>query len=111
MRNSRRPPTLAPEPVVAGQPPPYNPQLALLVASPPTGPGWLHEVKYDGYRIGLVLAEDGAGRHARLFSRRRLDWTSNFPAIAAAAATLSARSALIDGELVVLLPDGTTDFS
>lgn len=84
---------------------------SLLVASPLSGPGWLHELKYDGYRIGLVVTEDGAGRRATLLSRRHLDWTNNFPAIAAAAATLPARSVLIDGEVVVLLPDGRTDFS
>src|SRR6266496_283682 len=112
MRPPRRPRTLpSPGAAPTGRPPPYNPQLALLVTSPPSGPGWLHEIKYDGYRIGMAVAEDRGGRRATLLSRRQLDWTKNFPAIAAAGARLQVRSALIDGEVVVLLPDGRTDFS
>jgi len=59
----------------------------------------------------MAVAEDRGGRRATLLSRRQLDWTKNFPAIAAAGARLQVRSALIDGEVVVLLPDGRTDFS
>src|SRR6266498_212136 len=111
MRPPRRPRTLpSPGAAPTGRPPSYNPQLALLVASPPSGPGWLHEIKYDGYRIGLAVTEGRGGRRATLQSRRRLDWTKNFPTIAAAGAGLPVRNALIDGEVVVLLPDGRTDF-
>jgi bifunctional non-homologous end joining protein LigD len=86
--------------------PPYNPQLAQLVKDAPQGPGWLHELKYDGYRIGCRIE---AG-DARLLSRNGKDWTGAFPEIARAAAGLKVKSALIDGEVCVLLPDGRTSF-
>ena len=72
----------------------------------PTGPGWLHEVKYDGYRI---IARK-AGDDITLFSRSGLDWTVRFPAIAKALLTFPATSALIDGEAAFVLPSGITDF-
>jgi bifunctional non-homologous end joining protein LigD len=82
------------------------PQLATLVDAPPPGAEWLHEMKLDGYRIVAHLAN---GR-ARLISRRGNDWTSRLPEIADAVAQLPCRSALIDGEAAVLLPNGTTSF-
>ncbi len=72
----------------------------------PTGPNWLHEVKYDGYRI---IARK-AGDDITLFSRSGLDWTVRFPAIAKALLTFPAESALIDGEVAFVLPSGVTDF-
>lgn len=87
-------------------PPPYRPQLALLVDEAPDGAGWIHEVKYDGYRIGCALQR---GR-ATLWSRRGKDWTAQFPEIAAAARAIPARSALLDGEVAAVLPDGRTSF-
>lgn len=63
-------------------------------------PGWLHEIKHDGYR--LIARLDG--RRARLFSRRGHDWTERFPRIRATLAVLRARSATIDGEAVVCCP-------
>ena len=72
----------------------------------PTGPGWLHEVKYDGYRI----VARKAGDDITLFSRSGLDWTVRFPAIAKALLTFPATSALIDGEAAFVLPSGITDF-
>jgi bifunctional non-homologous end joining protein LigD len=86
--------------------PPYRAQLALLVDEPPGGDGWLHEVKYDGYRIGCAIA----GGEVTLWSRRAKDWTAHFPEVADAARRLPARSALLDGEVAVLLPDGRTSF-
>jgi bifunctional non-homologous end joining protein LigD len=86
--------------------PPYRAQLATLVAAPPEGGAWVHETKYDGYRIGCAVA---AGE-ATLWSRRGKDWTAQFPEVAAAAGTLRARSALLDGEVAVVLPDGRTSF-
>jgi len=83
-----------------------EPQLATLVGAPPTGQGWVHEVKLDGYRI-LARVEDGA---ARLYSRNGKEWTANFPAIARAAGRLPAQSAWLDGEVVVLQPDGRSSF-
>jgi bifunctional non-homologous end joining protein LigD len=76
------------------------------VDAAPEEAGWVHEVKYDGYRIGCAVER---GR-ATLWSRRGKDWTAQFPAIAAAAARLPVRSALLDGEVAAVLPDGRTSF-
>ena len=72
----------------------------------PTGRGWLHEVKYDGYRI---IARK-VGDDITLFSRSGLDWTVRFPTIAKALLTLPAESVLLDGEIAFVLPSGITDF-
>jgi bifunctional non-homologous end joining protein LigD len=82
------------------------PELATLDSELPTGPNWLHEVKYDGYRI---IARK-AGDEITLFSRSGLDWTIRFPAIAEALRTFPADIALIDGEVAFVLPSGITDF-
>lgn len=81
-------------------------QLATLVDAAPDGDGWLHERKFDGYRI---LA-DKAGARVTLYSRRFHDWTAQFPTVAAAIAALPARRLILDGEVAVLRPDGTTSF-
>ena len=86
--------------------PPYRPQLARLAAESPVGDGWLHEVKYDGWRIGARLDR---GR-AALLGRSGKDWTGRFPEVAAAVQALPARTALLDGEVAALLPDGRTSF-
>ena len=91
---------------MAGRPPAYAPQLATLVAQAPTGDEWLHEVKYDGFRMGLVI--DGPTR--RLLSRNGNDWTMRFPAIVEAARNLPVSSAVLDGEVALLLADGRTSF-
>jgi bifunctional non-homologous end joining protein LigD len=72
----------------------------------PSGDGWLHEQKFDGYRIVAAL-EHGT---VRLLSRRFHDWTAQFPSVAEAVATLPVRAALIDGEVAVVMPDGRTSF-
>lgn len=82
------------------------PQLATQVKAPPRGDGWIHEVKFDGYRIQARL-QDG---QVRLLSRRRNDWTATFPAIARAVATLPAREALLDGEVAVQDASGRVSF-
>lgn len=82
-----------------------TPQLATLVDEVPEGDGWIHEIKYDGYRL-LALVRGGK---ARLMTRRGNDWTDRFPAVAGAAARL-AKTAVLDGELVVFTPEGTTSF-
>lgn len=82
------------------------PQLATLVAAAPEGDDWLHEVKFDGFRI---LCRIQAGQ-VTLFTRTGQDWTARFSAVAQAAALLPARSALIDGEVAILRADGTTSF-
>ena len=74
------------------------PQLATLRAQPPTGEEWLHEVKYDGYRI-QAMVERGS---VRLLTRNKKDWTDRYPGIVRAAAQLKVDSAILDGELVAL---------
>ena len=74
--------------------------------SPPTGDGWLHEIKWDGYR---AQAHARAGE-ARIYTRNGNDWTRQFAPIARAVAQLAARSAIMDGEAVVLNEDGRSDF-
>jgi bifunctional non-homologous end joining protein LigD len=86
--------------------PPYNPQLAQLVKVPPAGDGWIHEIKLDGYRIGCAIE----GGQVRLLSRRNLEWTAEFPTVVSAAKRLRLDSALLDGEVAAVLPDGRTSF-
>jgi bifunctional non-homologous end joining protein LigD len=82
------------------------PQLATLVQTAPQGDAWLHEIKLDGYR---VLARIERGR-ARLFTRSGQDWTARFPSVTAAVERLHAKSALLDGEVVVLDAQGVSHF-
>jgi bifunctional non-homologous end joining protein LigD len=84
--------------------PPYRPQLALLVKAAPEGDDWLHELKLDGYRIGVAIDRG----HVTLMSRRGNEWTADFPQVVAGAMKLPVKSALIDGELAGVLPDGRT---
>src|SRR5436190_1000147 len=86
--------------------PSYRPQLAQLVKTAPSGPEWVHELKYDGYRIGCRID----GGRATLVTRNGNDWTKAFPEIAEAAARLKVKTALLDGEVCVVLPDGRTSF-
>ncbi|HEV7159387.1 MAG TPA: non-homologous end-joining DNA ligase, partial [Caulobacteraceae bacterium] len=81
------------------------PQLCRSQARPPTGEGWGHEIKFDGYRMQLAI--DGA--RARLLTRKGLDWTDKFATIAAAGARLG--EAVIDGEVVALDHTGAPDFA
>ncbi len=82
------------------------PELATLVDAAPQGEGWLHEIKYDGYR---ALCRIAAGK-AHIYTRRGNDWTSTFAPIARAAASLPVHDAWLDGEIVVLRPDGLSSF-
>ena len=77
-----------------------------LVANPPAGPGWLHEVKHDGFR---TLAKK-QGDRVEVWSRYGTDFTDRFSKIAEAVRGLPAESALIDGEAVAFLPGGHSDF-
>jgi bifunctional non-homologous end joining protein LigD len=83
-----------------------EPQLATLVEEVPREGEWIHEIKYDGYRA-LCEIQDG---EARLITRTGKDWTDRFGPIAPAAARLPVRQAVLDGEVVILEPDGTTSF-
>lgn len=83
-----------------------EPELATLVDRAPRGPGWIHEVKYDGYRL-IARIERG---HVQLFTRSGLDWTAKFISIADELAKLPVKTAMLDGEAVVLLPDGRSSF-
>ena len=84
-----------------------SPQLCTLVADPPEGDDWLHEVKFDGYRILCRLAS----HRATLWSWNEKDWTDRFPSVASEAARLPAETALLDGEVVVPLENGVTSFN
>ena len=83
------------------------PSLATLADKAPDSSNWVHEIKFDGYRIQARL-ERGK---VKLLTRKGLDWTKKFPAIAAAVAKLPAKDALIDGELVAEGRDGLSSFS
>lgn len=80
-------------PLVLGPP---EPQLASMVDRPPEGERWIHEIKWDGYRM-LATVSDG---RARIWSRNGVDWTDRLPKIAAALAQLEVKSAVVDGELI-----------
>ncbi len=83
------------------------PCLASLSDKAPSSENWLHEIKFDGYRLQARL-ERGK---VKLLTRRGLDWTAKFPGVAAAVAKLPAKSALVDGEVVVEGEDGVSSFS
>jgi bifunctional non-homologous end joining protein LigD len=85
----------------------YNPQLATLGSAPPSGDRWLHEIKYDGYRIGCIIDKKGV----RLISRNGKDWTHVFPSIAEAGQKLKTKDAIIDGEVAMVMEDGRTSFA
>jgi bifunctional non-homologous end joining protein LigD len=84
-----------------------TPSLATLVDKPPDSKRWDHEIKFDGYRIQARLDHRGV----KLLTRKGLDWTRKFPSIAHAIAKLRAKTALIDGELVVDDAKGISRFS
>ncbi|MFZ0930227.1 MAG: DNA ligase D [Syntrophobacteraceae bacterium] len=81
-------------------------QFATPVSKPPHGEDWVHEIKYDGYRILCRLS----GGQARLFSRNGKEWTGRFPEIAEAAARIPIETAFLDGEIAVVDQHGRTEF-
>jgi bifunctional non-homologous end joining protein LigD len=81
------------------------PQLTRPVDKPATGPGWAHEIKFDGYRMQLRTE----GGRATLKTRKGLDWSGKFPEIVAAGAALP--DGILDGEVVALDHDGAPDFA
>src|SRR5665213_753163 len=84
-----------------------KPQLALEATNPPDADDWLHELKLDGYRI--QARKDGA--KVQMLTRSGLDWTHRIPAVAQAVAALPIGKITLDGEVVVLGEDGTTNFA
>lgn len=83
------------------------PCLPSKVAQPPAGDGWMHEIKYDGFRLQAWRQGD----RVRLFTRRGLDWTKKFPDVARGIAALPCRSCLIDGEVVACDEAGVPHFN
>ena len=84
-----------------------GPELATLADTPPAGDGWIHEIKYDGYRT-LARIEGG---EVRLFTRNGHDWTDRYGSVAAALADLGCKTAVLDGEVCVQTPSGATSFA
>ena len=82
------------------------PAQPIKASKPPSGADCVHEIKHDGYR--LIVRRDGP--IVRLYTRNAYDWTARLPAIAAAAGRIKAKSFTIDGEAVVLGPDGLSRF-
>jgi len=93
----------------AGDAPPdfIEPCLASLASKAPESGKWVHEIKFDGYRLQARLDEG----EVKLLTRRGLDWTTKFPSVAKAVAALPASTAIIDGEVVVEGEDGVSSFS
>ncbi len=89
------------------QPSFLKPQLALEAATPPEGAEWLHELKLDGYRIQSRKSGDAV----EMLTRSGLDWAYRVPAMAEAVKRLPVEAVTLDGEVVVLREDGTTNFA
>jgi bifunctional non-homologous end joining protein LigD len=87
-----------------------SPQLASMAKLPPDGDDWVHELKLDGYRI-QARVQPGKRTPVQLLTRTALDWTHRLRSVAEAIGALQIRSALFDGEVVVLSSDGTTSFA
>ena len=83
-----------------------EPQLATLVAAVPEGPGWLHELKFDGYRLFCRIDN----RRISVLTRNAQDWSARFEVLTQAARQLPARQAIIDGEIVAFDDDGSHSF-
>jgi bifunctional non-homologous end joining protein LigD len=96
-------------PGVRGEPIPgyIAPCLATLAPRPPSGDRFVHEIKFDGYRLQLHIS---SGKVA-CFTRRGHDWSARFPTLVAAASRLNLDAAIIDGEAVVVTDNGDTDFA
>jgi ATP-dependent DNA ligase len=83
-----------------------KPQLTKLATKAPSGPQWVHEIKFDGYRMAARIDQG----KVRLLTRTGLDWSRKYPAIAAAFAKLKVTTAYLDFELCGVRRDGVTSF-
>ncbi len=99
-------PSTLPGARAARMPAQLTPQMATAVARPPSGADWIHEIKYDGYRV-LARIENG---QTQLLTRGNQNWTHRFGALAKTLAGLPVATALLDGEIVVAAANGTTSF-
>jgi bifunctional non-homologous end joining protein LigD len=84
-----------------------EPALAASIDKVPKGERWIHEIKFDGYRVQVHLVNEAV----KVFTRRGNDWTKRFRKVADEAWQIDAGSAIIDGEIVIPAADGSTDFS
>jgi len=90
----------------AAMPKELLPELATLVDDVPAGDDWLHEIKFDGYRM-LAFVDRG---RVRIVTRKANDWTDRFPGLIEPLRALPAKQAVLDGEVVIVAPNGTTSF-
>ena len=84
-----------------------EPALATSISKVPTGERWIHEVKFDGYRVQMHVVNEAV----RIFTRRGNDWTNRYKKIAADAWHLNVKSAIVDGEVIVPSANGVSEFS
>ena len=98
MRNSRGKPSNAPAAFI-------HPCQPIVAKQPPTGPGWAHELKHDGYRLQIHVRD---GR-VKLYTMNGADWSKRYPLIVDAAAHIKG-NAILDAEVVWIGPDGVADF-
>jgi bifunctional non-homologous end joining protein LigD len=99
-------PRWAKPPTSKRHPEAFSPELAKLVPTAPAGDGWLHEVKWDGYRIVTTIVRG----EVRLWSRNGIEWTQKVPELAAAVTKLKLEDAQLDGEMIVPTDTGS-DFN
>jgi ATP-dependent DNA ligase len=85
---------------------PFEPSIPIRATTVPSGPGWLHELKHDDFR--LIIQREG--ERVRLLTRRGYDWSDRYPLIITAARNLKTSSFVIDGEAVWLTATGLADF-
>jgi bifunctional non-homologous end joining protein LigD len=76
--------------------------MAILVSEPPSGPRWIHELKLDGFRMGVFLTTRAKRRDVQIVSRNGTDYTGAYPEVVDSALALPVESATLDGEGVVL---------
>ena len=83
-----------------------KPEIPSLVPGPPSGEGWIHEIKHDGYRT-LIIIDQGK---VRAFSRHGRNWTGPYRRVVEGAAKVSCQAAILDGEIAVLDEKGVSRF-